>query len=797
MRLLQLFLLQFSLFLSLSGQKIKIYGTVTDDKDSAMIGVTIAIKGTAAGTISDSVGKYELQADPGTHEVEYSFIGYTTRSVLITALEPGKQIKKDIQLSDSTVNVDIVVVTGSKYDKKLSEEVASIEVVKAAMIEQSNSKMDEAMNRVPGVNVLGKSIAIRGGSGFADITSNRVLALLDGLPIISPENGGILWDMMPIEELEQVEVIKGSSSSLYGSSSLDGIINMVTVNPQAQTENKLILSYGFYGQPNNKEWDWWWRTSYTNEKRKTITKIQPRMFGGGQYMHRQQYKDVGVVISGAYQQNQNYLQNDDYLLARLGAKMRYIPHKNQHVTLGVNLNAYYKQSKDFFVATNVDSGMYQGATTPPIVRQHAINVDPYLNYYDEHDNKQSIRFRVFNVLYQSAAVQYFASGDSTTSTEYYLDYTYSHNFRKAGLVLTAGANGFVSIVRGRTFVPVDTNITAPVKIGTNDVKNVAAFIQFEKKFFKRLTVEGGLRFEYAQLEDTTVQNRLPLVNALSEAFGHKKDINSPVTPLGRIGINYQATEGTFIRGSFGQGFRYPSLSEKYTYTLRSGAQVFPNDSLKPENGWMAEVGIKQGVKISRWLAYFDVSGFIMRYHDMIEFEAYNNYPSYVQVVGIPFQAQNIDNARIAGTEFSTVANGSIFGVPLTFLIGYTYTYPQNLSYNPSDPNSTPLLKYRIQHNVKADIQSNYKGAVLGISAFYGSFMKYIDNAQLGALDVIREFRLLHPNGEFVMDVRAGYNYHDKATFMFICKNVLNTEYMLQPGIVEAPRNFTFQVGYNF
>ncbi len=303
-----------------------------------------------------------------------------------------------------------------------------------------------------------------------------------------------------------------------------------------------------------------------------------------------------------------------------------------------------------------------------------------------------------------------------------------------------------------------------------------------------------MRAEWAQLSDTTVQNELPLVNAINSAAHGKNTINSPVTPIGRVGLVYQAGEGTSIRGSFGQGYRYPALAEKYVYTLRSGAEVFPNDSLKPENGWMAEIGVNQGVKISKWVASFSLSGFIMRYHNLIEFEAYPQAPIGLQY-GVPFRAENVDNARIPGVEVSALGSGKIFGVPLNFLIGYTYIYPQNMSYDPSDPTSTPLLKYRTQHTVKADIQSNFKGAVLGISAFYGSYEKYID--QEGALAVVEDFRKTHDKGEFVMDVRAGYNYKDKATFTFICKNVLNTEYMLMPGVVDPPRNYTFQIGYNF
>jgi iron complex outermembrane receptor protein len=87
--------------------------------------------------------------------------------------------------------------------------------------------------------------------------------------------------------------------------------------------------------------------------------------------------------------------------------------------------------------------------------------------------------------------------------------------------------------------------------------------------------------------------------------------------------------------------------------------------------------------------------------------------------------------------------------------------------------------------------------MFGISAFYNSFMKEIDNVGVGALGVVSKFRATHNKGDFVMDIRTGYNYKDKLTINLICKNVLNREYMLRPALIEAPRNFTFQVGYNF
>ncbi|MDW8420143.1 MAG: TonB-dependent receptor, partial [Chitinophagales bacterium] len=202
---------------------------------------------------------------------------------------------------------------------------------------------------------------------------------------------------------------------------------------------------------------------------------------------------------------------------------------------------------------------------------------------------------------------------------------------------------------------------------------------------------------------------------------------------------------------------------------------------------------------SRWMAYFDLSGFIMRYHDMIEFQLYDNLPDSLLInsIGIPFRAENITDARIMGVEFSAVANGKIFNVPLNFIIGYTYIDPRNLSHNPNDPNSVSILKYRIQHSAKADVQANFRGFTLGTSMFFNSFMKNIDNVGVGVLNVVNKFRATHNKGDFVIDIRTGYNYKDKFIFNFICKNIFNREYMLRPALIEAPRNYTFQIGYNF
>lgn len=794
-RRLTLLLLSLISTISLYSQSFRLHGTITDEKDNSPLeGVVVLQKGTQNGTQTDSAGRYEIMLTYGTHSIDVSLLGYADRTIPITIYE-GTDKLLDIKMTDETKELDIVVVTGSKYEKKLSEEVVSMEVLKAQIITQSNARMDEALNKVPGVNMLGKTISIRGGSGFSDATGNRVMALLDEMPIISPENGGIIWDMVPIEALEQVEVIKGSSSSLYGSSALNGVFNMRTLQPKPEMYNKLLVTYGFYDQPRQRTWNYWWNKEHINKKGDTVNRLHNPMFGGGQFTHAKQYGDLGVVVAGSYNQDMGFRQSNDFKRGRLTGKLRYTPKKIKNLTVGLNMNFFHQNLKDFFAGKGMAKMMYI-PTEVAITSQRTFNIDPYINYYDNKENRHSIKFRIFNNMYNSS------TGDSSEATQFYYDYSFLRNFKKINLVITTGTNGFYSVIKGKTFGELTADIKSIKYFATRDIMNFAAYIQAEKKFFQKLTLSGGIRLEFARLSGETVKNRLPLINLLNGGKKKNSNIQSPATPLFRVGLNYQATEGTFIRASFGQGFRYPAMSEKYVYTIRSGAQVFPNDSLRPENGWSAEIGIKQGVKISKWMAYFDVSGFITRYHDMIEFQLYSNMPDSlggqpVFLYGIPFRATNVVDARIMGVEVSAVANGKIFGVPLNFIVGYSYLDPRNLSYNPNDPTSTKILKFRIQHSFKADIQTTYKSLMLGINMFYNSFMKEIDNVGVGALGVVKEFRKTHNKGDFVMDIRAGYNYKDKFTFNFICKNVLNTEYMLRPALIEAPRNYTFQVGYQF
>jgi outer membrane cobalamin receptor len=87
---------------------------------------------------------------------------------------------------------------------------------------------------------------ISSGSGYSFGVGSRVAILIDDLPVMSGDIGKVEWSFIPMENIEQIEVIKGASSVLYGSSALSGAINVRTSYPKDKPLTKVVTYTGFH-----------------------------------------------------------------------------------------------------------------------------------------------------------------------------------------------------------------------------------------------------------------------------------------------------------------------------------------------------------------------------------------------------------------------------------------------------------------------------------------------------------------------------------------------------------------------
>lgn len=137
-------------------------------------------------------------------------------------------------------NTEVIVVTGTRTPKLLSDSPISVAVISEEEIELiAQGTVAQALNYIPGVVVVrnqkdGYNIQMQGFDG------DNVLVLLNGQPVISPTGSAVDLDQINAQDIQQIEVIKGAASVMYGSSAMGGVINILTKQPD---ENKAKISY--------------------------------------------------------------------------------------------------------------------------------------------------------------------------------------------------------------------------------------------------------------------------------------------------------------------------------------------------------------------------------------------------------------------------------------------------------------------------------------------------------------------------------------------------------------------------
>ena len=115
-------------------------------------------------------------------------------------------------------------------------------VIKPALIENKATRDAQAIvEQVPGVQINENQVSIRGGSGWSYGAGSRVMVMVDGMPMLAGDANDIKWSAIPLENISQIEILKGASSVLYGSSALNGVINIRTQYPKDKPVTKVNL----------------------------------------------------------------------------------------------------------------------------------------------------------------------------------------------------------------------------------------------------------------------------------------------------------------------------------------------------------------------------------------------------------------------------------------------------------------------------------------------------------------------------------------------------------------------------
>ncbi|QTN38004.1 TonB-dependent receptor [Cryomorphaceae bacterium] len=762
-----IYLLSF-LLLPFLGRTQSITGTVEDAQTGERLaGANIRVLEFEYGTATDAQGNFKIDLSPASYDVEISFIGYEPR--IFNDLEvTSNGLELTVKLKPQNEFLSAVTVTAGKFDQRLDEVTVSMDILSPRLINEKNTyEIQSVLEQSSGVSIIEDQANIRGGSGWSYGAGTRVQVLIDDLPVIDGGSGQVQWKSVPTELVDQIEIIKGASSALYGSSALNGVINVRTKRPSDTLVTELTLFTGAYGKAPREELQWWdglqtvsgvnWSTSWSSGA-------------------------DGFIIGGHALRDDGYeYKIEDHRIRLEGAWH----HSNTQSpwSYGISSNINYRKSGDALIWDSEENGYVPLDSSNTVTEANFYYIDPYISW---KKNRWSHQFKarfMSNINTSRSLSNSYDNFYRTNYTEYQGQYFVNEDIAFTGGIVNNWASTDAEIFQGE-----------------HSTYNLAAYLQLDKKFGKLKFSLGG-RYEYFRLDDETFQR-----------------------PVLRSGINYAISSGTSVRASFGQGYRFPTIAEKYILTNVGGVYIYPSEDLQPESGWSAEIGVKQGIRLGRFLGFVDVAGFWMRYNDMMEFTfgRWAEISDINKFFGLGFKSINIGTTDIRGFELSTGLEYRQGKSRWQLMGGYTYMDPQianpnevyatgfpigelwpdSLTYANTSSDTSGVLKYRYQHLLKLDLQFDYGPWTFGASTRLNDFMANIDlifESELFALQApgISESRARLNNGDILWDFRVGYSFNDNLQIRGIIENAFNREVIIRPAKIGPPVQYTLQLQARF
>jgi iron complex outermembrane receptor protein len=228
---------------------------VTDaESGKPMYGATVrASAGEASsrqsGAITGPDGKYTVRAlAPGRYHITITFLSYRAVDTTMT-IAAGETVRLDAAMTQASLGMGEVVVSASRRPEKITEAPASVSVVNARTI-QEHAALTPAdhLRGIPGIDIVQSGLTQNNivARGFNNAFSGTLTVLTDNRIASVPSLRLNAYNFIPVvnEDLQQIEIIRGPGSALYGPNAAQGVMNMITRSPFSSTGTWLSVAGG-------------------------------------------------------------------------------------------------------------------------------------------------------------------------------------------------------------------------------------------------------------------------------------------------------------------------------------------------------------------------------------------------------------------------------------------------------------------------------------------------------------------------------------------------------------------------
>jgi outer membrane receptor for ferrienterochelin and colicins len=684
----------------------------------------IHLEGAGVEAISDRDGNFVVGIpNPGTYRLIVSRIGYLNRidTVTVTA---GEKKEITVLLEPTMFETEEIVVTATRKEQTARLAPATVNVLTAEQLQRKPVQtFDQALETLPGVTgfrsngIAVQAMSIRGSSDVAGGgVGNRVLLLIDGRPALTSDSGGAFWSLVPISFIGRTEVVKGAFSSLYGSTAMGGVVNVITTRPSNTAKLRLNFQIGFFEQSPAG-------IKYTEETR--LQSLVDASYSSARGR-------VSYLLSGSYKQSDGHTQRTAFELFDLYGRLLFDLGQNRNLELtvgGGNAQSDYPHSW-----LNSDEPLrVRDKYTDDRQEKRQFNADLWYWAVTAADRKYSSRF----YYYQHNNRSYFNENDTTKTLpgNEELDTRVSVDGQKIGHIsqvdfyfsdrstLIAGADIQIDVVKSAP----DT-----VMYGDQQINNFALYAQDETDITSRLSLTVGGRYDWNHL------------------VGH--DTHGQFSP--KLGMVWRTTNALALRALYGRAYRAPTIAELFFQKeLSGGIDFVPNPDLGPEK---MTLSVEAGVNVSPHPVFeLDVAVFRYEYENLIYWISVSeelgvNYPV--------FQVRNLNSALIQGTEITV---RSRWGSHVDLRAGYTWLDARDQSEDRTDD----VLAYRPEHNFNASAGLYWRRTQLHVQTRYRS-----------EIEEVFLYPLQAPDAFWVTDAKAQYRLFTSLSLTATVNNMFDVQY---------------------
>jgi outer membrane receptor for ferrienterochelin and colicins len=694
-------------------------------------GAVIDVPGTTLSARTDQAGRFRFPVVPaGRVRLHVGAIGYAPIDTAV-ALTGGDSTTLDFALQLTPLALPPVDVISGKiphFGDRPSTSVA--QVTEQDLDRRALNTADEALDHVAGVQMINGQTNIRGSTGYVQGLDSRVLMTVDGVPMNQGDRGGISWDILNVDDIESVEVLKGAGSSLYGSAAFGGVVNITTRDIPNGTHARLRLSGGAYGDPPYAVWRFRDNTG---------------LLGSADLAASYGNDVMGGRLSVGDRHSDGYRQQDQEDHLHLAGKARWQP------TVRTRVDVSGAWAVDRYDVPLSWCGQGQCDDEGQVFQPFKIATSELGSRTDSRKGYLSAQVRT------TVSPQFAWVGRASWLHTRFVDlrpptseFGIGNRYGLEGHIEAHPDSARTAVVGGEaTFSDVTSDI-----FGIHTQSEFAAYGQSEQRV-GTVRVSSGARVDFLAVDGGS--------------------LTAVVSP--RIGISIPTDRrgpgGGTLRASIGRGFRSPTIAERFVQTTALGFDVVPNPSLQPETAWSLEIG-----HITAPLLRFmrvDAAMFWTEARQLIE-------PNLIVVVDtirkVEIQLQNVSQARIAGLDASIIA--APLPDRLTATLGYTYL---DTDRRVGGVDAGPLA-FRPRHLLT--LATDYKLGGLGGIANLGADFRYSSRPERIELEGFVDPRRVAMK---VLDLRASWSSGPVA-FRLLATNVLNYIYNLVPETLAPVRTVT-------